>query len=89
MCRHIHCHPKNNYTRTKFDIHFQDSLDFNLTFKILKIHDKDWMIDFGIKGWNHSFSVFNNGQHLMNFNINYHFANFEEYDKLFDRNLSA
>ena len=34
------------------------------------------MIDYGIKGWNHSFSEFNNGKHLMNFNINYYFADF-------------
>ena len=47
------------------------------------------MIDFGIKGWNHSFSEINNGEHLMNFNINYHFADFEENDKFFDRNFSA
>ena len=42
------------------------------------------MIDFGIKGKNHSFSEFNNREHLMNFNINNHFADFEEYDKLFE-----
>ena len=39
-------------------------------FQILKIHDEDWMNDFGIKGWTHSFSVFNKGEHLMNFNVN-------------------
>ena len=39
------------------------------------------MIVFGIKGWNHSSSEFNGGEHLMNFNIAYHFADFEEYDK--------
>ena len=38
----------------------------NETFKILKIHNKDWMIDFGIKDWNHSFSEFNNRDHLIN-----------------------
>ena len=47
------------------------------------------MIDFGIKGWNHSFSEINNGEHLMNFNINYYFADFVENNKLFDRNFSA
>ena len=47
------------------------------------------MIAFGIKGRNHSFSEFNNGERLMNFNKNYHFADFEEYNKLFDWNLSA
>ena len=46
------------------------------------------MIDFGIKGWNHNFSEFNNGEHIMNFNINYHFADFEEYDKLFEWNFN-
>ena len=46
------------------------------------------MNDFGIKGWNHSCSEINNEEHLMNFNINYHFADFEENDKLFDRNFS-
>ena len=47
------------------------------------------MIDVGIKGWNHSFSEINNGTHLMNFNINYNFADFVENDKLFDWNFSA
>ena len=47
------------------------------------------MIDFGIKGWNHNLSDFNNGEHLMNFNLNYHFADFEESDKRFDWNFSA
>ena len=42
------------------------------------------MIDFGIKDRSHSFGEFNNGEHLMNFNINYHFADFGENDKLFD-----
>ena len=28
---------------------------------MLKIHDEDWMIDFGIKGRNHSFSEIDNG----------------------------
>ena len=42
------------------------------------------MIDFGIKGRSQSFGEFNNGEHLMNFNINYRFADFEENDKLFD-----
>ena len=28
-------------------------------------------------------------EHFTNFNINFHFADFEEYDKLFDRNFSA
>ena len=37
----------------------------------------------------HSFGEFNNGEHLMNFNINYNFADFEENDKLFDQNFSA
>ena len=47
------------------------------------------MIHFRIKGWNHSFSEIHNGEHLMNFNINYHFADFVENDKLFDWNFSA
>ena len=42
------------------------------------------MIEFGIKGRSHSFGEFNNREHLMNFNINYNFADFEENDKLFD-----
>ena len=42
------------------------------------------MIDFRIKGWNYSFSEINNREHLMNFNINYHFADSVENDKLFD-----
>ena len=29
------------------------------------------MIAFEIKGWNHSFSELNSGEHLMNFNISY------------------
>ena len=80
---------KNTYTHTKLDIHFQGSLNLNQTIKILKIHDKDWMIVFGIRGKTHSLSEFNKGEHLMNFNINYHFADFDEYDKLFDWNFSA
>ena len=47
------------------------------------------MIDFGIKGWDHSLSDFNNGEHLMNFFKNYHFADFEIKDKFFDWNFSA
>ena len=47
------------------------------------------MIDFEIKGRIHSFVEFNNAEHLMNFNINYHFADFEENDKLFDKNFSV
>ena len=39
------------------------------------------MIDFGIKGRSHNFGEFNNGEHLMNFNTNYHFADFDENDK--------
>ena len=42
------------------------------------------MIDFGIKVRRYSFREINNGEHLMNYNINYHFADFEENDKLFD-----
>ena len=42
------------------------------------------MSDFGIKGGSHSFDEFNNGEHLMYFNINYPFADFEGNDKLFD-----
>ena len=42
------------------------------------------MIDLRIKGRSHSFGEFNNGEHSMNFNINYNFADFEETDKLFD-----
>ena len=53
------------------------------------IHDEDWMNDFWIEGWNHSFSEINNGEHLVNFNINYHFADFVVNDKLFDWNFSA
>ena len=33
-----------------------------------------------IKGWKHSLNDFNSGEHLMNFNIIFHFANFEEND---------
>ena len=47
------------------------------------------MIDFRIKGWDHSLSDFNNKEHLMKFNINYHFADFEENDKFFDWNFSV
>ena len=42
----------------------------------------------GIKGWNNSSSDFNNGEHLMNFNINYYFAEFEENDRFFDWNVT-
>ena len=38
------------------------------------------MIDFGIKGRNHNFNDFNNGEDLMNFKLNYHFADFEVSD---------
>ena len=41
------------------------------------------MIDLGIKVWNHNFSEINNEEHLMNFNINYKFPDFEENNKLF------
>ena len=43
-----------------------------------KIHDTDCVIDFGIKGWNHNLIDFNNREHLMNYNLYNHFADFEE-----------
>ena len=47
------------------------------------------MIDFGSKGWNNSFSEINNREHLTNFHINDHFADFVENDKFFEWNFSA
>ena len=49
----------------------------------------DWMIDFGIKGWNHNFSEFNNGENLMNFNINYHFADVRIQQTLWSKLIDA
>ena len=34
------------------------------------------MIGFGIKDWDYKLNDLNNGEHLMNFNLNYHFADF-------------
>ena len=47
------------------------------------------MIDFGMKGWDHSFSEYNNREYLMTWKLNYHFADFEEIDKLCDWNFSV
>ena len=47
-------------------------------FKIYKIHDKDWMVDLTNKVANLTSNDFKNGKGFINFNINYHFADFED-----------